>query len=438
LKKHFGEGWVSRFIDHNHNHLISKWSTGMDVVRHQADSRRKYKLYFDLLHHKVVQYEVEPHNIYNMDEKRFIIGVTERSKRVFSQLQWEQKKVRAALQDGSREWVTVVATIGADGSVLPPALIYSSANCTLPASWVAQIEAGKHGMFVSSSPTEWTNNDIGLAWLEQVFNRKTKQKAHLSQDWHLLIVDGHGSHLLIDFIKYCEAHKILLAMFPPHSTHMLQPLNVVCFKSLSSNYSAKLTDHLFKTQGLLAVQKGDFFPLFWSAWESTFTTKLVLKAFEATGIAPMKADVVLECFRKQDDDESEAQPSALLPKDWRQMDCLVRAAVKDTLANTSQKLSQMLHQLQVQNKLLHYENSSLRDALTTKKQRKNLSKPLDLQRKEEYHGGATFWSPSKFKQAREREAEKQHREEQERLAKSNRKELQAVRYEAVLAGRDRS
>jgi hypothetical protein len=200
-------------------------------------------------------------------------------------------------------------------------------------------------------------------------------------------------------------------VFLPHSTHTLQPLNVVCFKSLSSNYSAKLTDHLFKTQGLLAIQKGDFFLLFWSAWESTFTTKLVLKAFKATGIAPMKANVVLERFRKQDDDESEARPSALLPEDWRQMDCLVRAAVKDTSAKTSQKLSQMLHQLQVQNKLLHYENSSLRDALTTKKQCKNLSKPLDLQRKEEYHSGATFWSLSKFKRARERQAEKQYREE---------------------------
>ena len=75
----------------------------MDVVRHQADLRRKYKLHFNLLHNKIVQYEVEPHNIYNIDEKGFMIGVMGRSKRVFSQLQWEQKKVRTALQDGSQE-----------------------------------------------------------------------------------------------------------------------------------------------------------------------------------------------------------------------------------------------------------------------------------------------------------------------------------------------
>jgi hypothetical protein len=48
----------------------------------------------------MLQYEIQPHNTYNMDEKGFMIGVTTRSKRVFSQRQWERKEVRAALQDG--------------------------------------------------------------------------------------------------------------------------------------------------------------------------------------------------------------------------------------------------------------------------------------------------------------------------------------------------
>jgi hypothetical protein len=36
-------------------------------------------------------------------------------------------------------------------------------------------------------------------------------------------------------------HRILLLVYPPHSTHSLQPLDVVIFKPLSSHYSAKLT-----------------------------------------------------------------------------------------------------------------------------------------------------------------------------------------------------
>jgi hypothetical protein len=101
LKQHVGVNWILRFNHHNHDHLISKWSAGIDVVRHRADSERKYKLYFDLLHHKIVQYNVRPCNMYNMNEKGFMIGVTGRSKQVFSRAQWESKQVCAALQDGS-------------------------------------------------------------------------------------------------------------------------------------------------------------------------------------------------------------------------------------------------------------------------------------------------------------------------------------------------
>jgi hypothetical protein len=83
-KQHIGVNWILRFICRNHDHLISKWSAGMDVVRHHANSARKYELYFDLLHHKFIQYNVRPCNMYNMDEKGFMIGVTGCSKQVFS------------------------------------------------------------------------------------------------------------------------------------------------------------------------------------------------------------------------------------------------------------------------------------------------------------------------------------------------------------------
>jgi hypothetical protein len=75
----------------------------MDAVRHKADSRHKYKLYFDLLHQKMQQYNIQQCHSYNIDEKGFIIDVTGCSKRVFSCRQWEKKEVRAMLQNGSRE-----------------------------------------------------------------------------------------------------------------------------------------------------------------------------------------------------------------------------------------------------------------------------------------------------------------------------------------------
>jgi hypothetical protein len=32
-------------------------------------------------------------------------------------------------------------------------------------------------IFVGHLPSEWTNNELGIAWLEQVFDKKTEKKA---------------------------------------------------------------------------------------------------------------------------------------------------------------------------------------------------------------------------------------------------------------------
>jgi hypothetical protein len=202
------------------------------------------------------KYNVDAENIYNMDEKGFLIGTTARSKRVFSKAIWQRGQVRAALQDGSREWITTLACF------LPPAIIFEGKGA-LQSSWVGNVEAGKHQVLLATSPSGWTNNQLGLACLEQVFDCCTKKKAR--RRWRLLILDGDGSHLTMDFIKYCDANKIPLIIFPPHSTHSLQPLDVVMFKLLSTAYLNELLLYLHQSQGLLTVKKGDFFLLFWAA-----------------------------------------------------------------------------------------------------------------------------------------------------------------------------
>ncbi|KAF1922518.1 uncharacterized protein M421DRAFT_410446, partial [Didymella exigua CBS 183.55] len=72
--------------------------------------------------------------------------------------------------------------------------------------------------------------------------------------------------------------KILLAIFPPHSTQSLQLLNAVCFAPLAQNYSSAVTQHLHDSQGILGVPKNDFFMLFWQSWQQTFTKELIIAA----------------------------------------------------------------------------------------------------------------------------------------------------------------
>ena len=50
-------------------------------------------------------------------------------------------------------------------------------------------------------------------------------------------LDGHGSHVNINF---CDSNQILLAIYPPHSTHTLEPLDVALFGPLGKAYSNEL------------------------------------------------------------------------------------------------------------------------------------------------------------------------------------------------------
>jgi hypothetical protein len=152
-----------------------------------------------------------------------------------------------------------------------------------------------------------------------VFDQSTRLKP--GQSYRLLILDGHGSHVTMDFIEYCNNHQILLCILAPHSTHTLQPLDMLMFKPLSSSYSKDLINHLHKTQGLVSFKKGNFFPVFWQAWISSFKETSILKSFEATGIWPMDPEVILKRFHhsRSDNQEEEESSGSLSDTDWRKV-----------------------------------------------------------------------------------------------------------------------
>ncbi len=120
----------------------------------------------------------------------------------------------------------------------------------------------KDKIFLTSSPSGWTSNKVGLAWIRDVFQRTTKSKPGAQRGRRLLILDGHGSHITKQFIKFCDANRILLAILSPHSTHTLQPLDIGLFGPLAAAYKQELQKLFYKGQGLTSITKRDFFRLF--------------------------------------------------------------------------------------------------------------------------------------------------------------------------------
>jgi len=66
------------------------------------------------------QYIIKSHNVWNMDEKGFLLCLTKACKVIVN----ARQKHRFLTQDGSRETITALEGVGASGRLIPPMLIF--------------------------------------------------------------------------------------------------------------------------------------------------------------------------------------------------------------------------------------------------------------------------------------------------------------------------
>jgi hypothetical protein len=266
-KWEISDSWVDWFLHCYANKLTTKWTTEIDCKRHLANSQRKYKLYFNLLHSKMREYGVDERNTYNMDEKGFFVGINSHTKRIVSKTIWESKERTTALRDGNRAWVTLLACVCASEEALPPALIYQDTS-GIQLTWVDNLVAKQHQVFISHSATGWSNNNLGLAWLQQVFDCYTAAKAR--RQWRLLILDGHGSHLTPEFLEYCNSWPELRKIFNAavadkarikrlsQSLHLLQVNNkLLCTQNKELQHKLNVIKKRPTQQTILTTQDGN-------------------------------------------------------------------------------------------------------------------------------------------------------------------------------------
>ena len=70
-------------------------------------------------------------------------------------------------------------------------------------------------------------------------------------------MDGHVSHVTWEFFDYCLHRKIVPFCLPPHSTHMLQPLDIGLFSPLQHHYS-NILDEVMEGTFDTGINKGTF------------------------------------------------------------------------------------------------------------------------------------------------------------------------------------
>ncbi|KAG6998152.1 hypothetical protein FocnCong_v013463 [Fusarium oxysporum f. sp. conglutinans] len=299
-----GKRWTSNFVK-RHKELKTRFFRRYDYQRAKCEDPTVIRNWFRLVENIITKYGIDLADIYNFDETGFIMGFIASGMVVTGT---ERRGRPKSVQPGNREWITVIQAINAEGWAIPPFIIgagqYHLANwyreSNLPGDWA-----------IATTQNGWTDNEIGLEWLKH-FDRCTANRS--TGRYRLLILDGHESHHSIDFERYCKEKEIITLCMPPHSSHLLQPLDVGYFSLLKKAYGREI-EHLIRCS-ITHVSKTEFFPAFHAAFQATTTERNIKAAFRGAGLVPFDPESVVSKLDVQLRTPTPVEEEASHPTPW--------------------------------------------------------------------------------------------------------------------------
>ena len=107
---------------------------------------------------------------------------------------------------------------------------------------------------------------------------------------YLLIVDGHKSHLYnLPFYELMRANNIEVLTIPPHTSHLLQPLDSAPFGAFKINWESQLRKYNNEHHGH-PLNKVNFWDVFVPTWNASMTSKNIMAGFRKTGVSPFNPE----------------------------------------------------------------------------------------------------------------------------------------------------
>ncbi|KAM0708863.1 hypothetical protein Q7P35_002899 [Cladosporium inversicolor] len=162
----------------------------------------------------------------------------------------------------------------------------------------------------STSTSGWTSDNHAYEWLTTLFEPETQRNDGKRR---LLLLDGHGSHLTARFIAFCIDKSIDLVVLPPHTSHILQPLDIGIFSPVKRALSAEI-EKLFRLS-TLRIPRIEWTTAYIIARDKAFTIRNVESSFRASGIYPLSPITILSTLRMPTPTSRVTPPPITTPND---------------------------------------------------------------------------------------------------------------------------
>jgi hypothetical protein len=193
-----GKNWPQGFYK-CHLELKARRVKALDWARHDHNIYHKVMYWFSIIAKELHDPTIVPENVYNMDETGVLLSVLCSLKVLVSKE--DLKNCRGA--GVQRTLVTAVECVSADGRSLPPLIIWPTS--THRSTWTTHPTPGRR---FACSKTGYTDTQISLHWMRNVFNPLTKPRVNHKP--RILINDGFGTHQSLGLMKFCFENNIIL------------------------------------------------------------------------------------------------------------------------------------------------------------------------------------------------------------------------------------
>lgn len=274
---------------------------------------------------------------------------------------------------GRQEWVTALECVSAVGEAIPPFIIFKGE--TFQSTWIPKdvIDTWKF----SCSFKGWTSIIHGNEWVQKCFDPATKEKAN--GGYRLLICDGHDSHISANFVAFCMKNKIEVVLLLPHSSHLLQPLDVRVFSPLKRAMSGQLS-RIFATD-ISRLQKAEWLDHYAHARSKAITPDNILGGWRGAGIFPRYPQRIIRQLTTMATPPHPNSTSSLLvsssPPGYTTLvsantafnNALQQYSVPTPMRNHGRLLSGIAEQLQADNVILRHELEEARKVNKNRQER---------------------------------------------------------------------
>jgi hypothetical protein len=284
LLRPIGEHWIDRFrVRHFDIHTV--WARQIEHARHHAMNGNVLRTWFDAVTEVRIAHHYRPECIYNMDESGFAVGASQSSRALVCVHEQSSWKVIA----GRQEWIAAIECINAASVTIPPLIIFKAQH-TNTASIPAH--TSRDWRFYTSN-SGCTSGSHTYKWLTTAFESETRFEDPEAR--HLLIMDGHGSHVTASTIVHCTEHAIDLLILPPHCSYVLQPLYVSVLSPLKRALAAE-RDSVTRLDAC-RVARVKQTRMYIRAREKAFTVSNIRSGWRSTRLEPLSPIVVLNKHR---------------------------------------------------------------------------------------------------------------------------------------------